>query len=76
MDSTNAHELFTTLENLVKLYELRKPLTGRIWAMMSLRRMVNHTKDKTYLGLHKAPLGQWCLQSLNSSLREVRIAAT
>lgn len=43
--------------------------------MLSLRRLVVHCEDPTFLNLENSGPGQWCLQALNSSLRELRIAA-
>lgn len=43
--------------------------------MLGLRRVILHCEDPTYLNLETSTLGQWCLQSLNSSIRELRIAA-
>lgn len=51
--------------------------------MIGLRRLVNHCEDRNFLDLDRAGSadvalltpGRWCLQSLNSSVRELRIAA-
>lgn len=43
--------------------------------MQALRRLVLHCDDPGVLNLETSGLGQWCIQSLNSSVREVRIAA-
>lgn len=43
--------------------------------MIALRRVVLHSRDPKMLDLEKSILGQWCLQALQSSLRELRIAA-
>jgi serine/threonine-protein kinase ATR len=47
----------------------------RITAMVALRRVISHAEDSHFLDLETSAPGQWCLQSLNSSLRELRIAA-
>lgn len=43
--------------------------------MIALRRIVLHSQNLEVLDLEKSVLGQWCLQALQSSLRELRIAA-
>lgn len=43
--------------------------------MVALRRVILHARDAEVLDLEKSVLGQWCLQALQSSLRELRIAA-
>ncbi|KAK4162009.1 hypothetical protein QBC43DRAFT_216438 [Cladorrhinum sp. PSN259] len=47
----------------------------RVYAMIVLRRMTKHTTSKEFLALEKSALGQWCLKSLQSSVRELRVAA-
>ena len=43
--------------------------------MIALRRLIWHSDDPELWDLERSLLGQWCLQSLQSSLRELRIAA-
>ena len=43
--------------------------------MMALRRVLSHTSDEPYLNLVTSAFGHWCLQALQSSVRELRIAA-
>lgn len=43
--------------------------------MIALRRLVLHCEDVAFLNLETSGPGQWCLQSLNSSIRELRISA-
>ena len=43
--------------------------------MIALRRMVQHCDDSRFLNLNDSGFGKWCLQSLNSSVRELRVAA-
>lgn len=47
----------------------------RISAMISLRRLIRHTDTPGLYDLEASDVGQWCLQSLTSSVRELRIAA-
>ncbi|KAM5379618.1 hypothetical protein ACJZ2D_003812 [Fusarium nematophilum] len=64
--------LFAKLARLPSLAESRRP---RVAAMMAMRRLILHSDDAELLNLETSTLGQWCLQSLNSSVRELRIAA-
>ncbi|KAG4284125.1 hypothetical protein FPRO06_08504 [Fusarium proliferatum] len=64
--------LFTKLIRLPALAESRRP---RVAAMLAIRRVILHCEDTELLNLETSGIGQWCLQSLNSSLRELRIAA-
>lgn len=43
--------------------------------MQGLRRLALHCDDPGFLNLETSSTGQWCIQSLNSSVRELRIAA-
>ena len=43
--------------------------------MLALRRLIAHCCDADFLNLEASGAGQWCLQSLTSSIRELRIAA-
>ncbi|KAK7740732.1 serine/threonine-protein kinase M1 [Cytospora paraplurivora] len=70
--SSSAVTIFTKILGLPSFRESRRP---RVVAMVALRRIVLHTKGPEMLDLEKSALGQWCLQALQSSLRELRIAA-
>ncbi|KAL8413730.1 hypothetical protein RB594_005107 [Gaeumannomyces avenae] len=63
---------FTRILKLPAFHNLRKP---RVVAMMAMRRLVAHFQEPDLLDLEKSAPGHWCLQSLNSSIRELRIAA-
>ena len=47
----------------------------RVLAMIALKRFTVHFSDHEFIDFNKSSLGQWCLQSLHSSIRELRIAA-
>ncbi|KAM0333504.1 hypothetical protein ACHAQA_002167 [Verticillium albo-atrum] len=47
----------------------------RIVAMVCIRRLIIHTDDTNAFDLETSEFGKWCLQSLQSSVRELRIAA-
>ncbi|KAH0495668.1 hypothetical protein TgHK011_009203 [Trichoderma gracile] len=69
---SEARRIFSKLIRLTSFSESRRP---RIAAMIALRRLILHCEDAAFLDLETPGPGQWCLQSLNSSLRELRIAA-
>lgn len=72
IQKSRVEALFTQLVRLPVLAESRRP---RVAAMMALRKVILHCDDAELLNLETSGLGQWCLQSLNSSMRELRIAA-
>ncbi|ETS84314.1 hypothetical protein PFICI_02339 [Pestalotiopsis fici W106-1] len=51
---------------------LRRP---RVAAMTTLRRLVTHSPDSDFLDLETSTIGLWCMKSLSSSNRELRIAS-
>lgn len=67
--------VFSIFSKLITLDSFLKSRQPRVIAMIALRRLVLHAKDAEMLDLEKSTLGQWCLQALQSSLRELRIAA-
>ncbi|PHH79154.1 hypothetical protein CDD80_5521 [Ophiocordyceps camponoti-rufipedis] len=77
---SEARLVFCKLIRLPKFLESQRP---RVVAMIGLRRLVHHCEDGDFLDLERSGFGdvlipgpgQWCLQSLNSSLRELRVAA-
>lgn len=68
-------EVFFTMVTLVKLPRAQKYRRPRVAAMLALKRIVIHTANTDHLDLAASPLGQWCLQALHSSNRELRVAA-
>lgn len=69
------NEAITVFEKLTQsphFIELRRT---RILAMFALRRFAHHVDTPTFLDLNTSLLGRWCVRSLTSSLRELRIAA-
>ncbi|EXJ80858.1 hypothetical protein A1O3_07144 [Capronia epimyces CBS 606.96] len=67
-------ELLKTLVVLVQ--NISRQSRARIAAMVALRRILMHTDLASDLKLGQTPAGDWCLQSLKSSSRDLRIAAT
>jgi serine/threonine-protein kinase ATR len=68
-----AAEMIKTLSALVPL--LRRDSKSRIAALNALRRAVLHTDLTEHLDLAHSTGGEWCLQCLRSSSRDLRIAA-
>lgn len=64
--------IFAKLTSLPSFRESRRP---RIIAMIALRRIILHSNDPEILDIERSVLGQWSLQAIQSSLRELRIAA-
>ena len=74
-EGSGSAEAFSTIISLIKLpktHGLRRP---RVSAMLALKRLLSHTLKEEYLDLKTSAFGQWCLQALHSSTRELRIAA-
>ncbi|XXH03128.1 hypothetical protein Hte_009521 [Hypoxylon texense] len=65
-------QTFTVLVQHTKFLESRKP---RVTAMAALRRIAKHCTDSEFLDVEVSVTAQWCLKSLQSSVRELRIAA-
>ena len=66
------------IASLLNLRAFLESKQARLQAMMTLRRLTLHCSDKAEartMSLRTWTLGQWCLQSLKSSIRELRIAA-
>ncbi|KAK3987423.1 hypothetical protein QBC44DRAFT_351810 [Cladorrhinum sp. PSN332] len=47
----------------------------RVYAMIVLRRLAKHSTSEEFLNVEMSAPGQWCLRSLHSSVRELRVAA-
>jgi len=70
--SIEAIETFSKVVKSAAFLDSRRP---RVLAMIALRRFTVHFKNLSFLDFEQSVLGQWCLQSLRSSIRELRIAA-
>ncbi|KAJ8130697.1 hypothetical protein O1611_g2932 [Lasiodiplodia mahajangana] len=67
-----AVEVFTSLLQSTTFPEWRKP---RVAAMVALRRIAKHCNSPEFIDMEVSFAAQWCLKSLHSSQRELRIAA-
>lgn len=64
--------VFTKLIETPEFVDSKRP---RVIAMLVLRKLMLHVEDAQYLDLETSRVGQWCLKALQSSVRELRIAA-
>lgn len=67
-------ELLKTL--LILIPSISRQSKTRVIAMAALRRVIAHLASANNLKLTQTPAGDWCLQSLKSSSRDLRLAAT
>jgi serine/threonine-protein kinase ATR len=67
-----ALSIFSKIIKLPEFVESRRP---RVTAMIALRRIARHSTGGDFWDLENPGPGQWCLQSLQSSIRELRVAA-
>lgn len=68
-------ELFKFVAKLLKTPQLQRSIRPRIAAMAALRRLLFHTASISHLNMAKSTFGQWCMQALHSSIRDLRFAA-
>ena len=61
--------------NILKLSSSRESRRARVITMVALKRLAKHNPDSSFLDFETTVQGQWCLDSLKSSTRELRIAA-
>lgn len=71
----NDSELLKTLSVLTGMQELNESRKLRCDALRAYKRLMNHTQDRSFQNLRESSLGNWCLGRLDSSKRELRIAA-
>ena len=74
-EGPGSEEAFSTIVNLIKSPKPQKLRRPRVAAMLALKRLLSHIVKGEHLDLTASAFGQWSLQALNSSLRELRIAA-
>lgn len=74
-EGCESEEVFSTIVSLIKLPKTQKSRRPRVAAMLALKRLLSHTVKEEHLDLTTSAFGQWCLQALHSSIRELRIAA-
>jgi len=74
-EEDQSEEVFSVVSKLLKMPQLQRSNRPRIAAMAALRRLLSHTASVSHLNLAKSTYGQWCMQALHSSIRDLRIAA-
>lgn len=75
-DAVTKKTAYKILATLVKNPSFRESRRTRVYTMVRLQRMLRHTVDLEFRDLELSVLGQWCVQSLRSSIRELRIGAS
>lgn len=68
-------EILSLMETIVGTPEFETSRNPRVQAMRALTTFVQHALGWEVQDLEKSFLGQWCLKSLQSSMRQLRIAA-
>ena len=73
MEEKLCQQLISTVTSLLPYTQrLVKP---RIVAMMCIKRLLSHTGTSEDLDLKASFIGQWCLEAMRRSSRDLRIAA-
>lgn len=75
ISDSNKRIVWDSFQQVTRQNSFMESKRPRIAAMIALRRLALHCNSEQFLDLEQSSLGQWCIQSLNSSLRELRIAA-
>ena len=75
VQATDSEVLLSTMANLLQLPQLQKRRRTRVAAMLALKKILSHCGNVDQLDLATSAFGQWCLQALRSSMRDLRIAA-
>ncbi|OJD39951.1 protein kinase rad3 [Diplodia corticola] len=68
-------DAITVMEKIVSCPDLQRCKAPRVLAATAIKNLLSHINDREALSLTKSSLGQWCMKSLKSSLRELRLAA-
>ena len=66
---------YEIVSTLVKVCQEQKSPRPRVAAMLTVDRFFMHTARFDHLDLKLSPIAQWTLQSLKSSVRDLRIAS-
>ncbi|QSZ36964.1 hypothetical protein DSL72_009056, partial [Monilinia vaccinii-corymbosi] len=68
-------EAILILNTLIKSSAFMDSRRSRVLAMVAVKAFAIHFRDEGFFDLETSEIGQWCLKSLQSSMRELRIAA-
>lgn len=72
---SDAAGLFNAIANLYQLAQKAKLGRPRVAAITAMKRLLSHFGNLIHLDVSHSLIGRWCLQSLKSSIRDLRIAA-
>ncbi|KAH7037280.1 phosphatidylinositol 3 [Microdochium trichocladiopsis] len=82
LDAVNSEADFATKEAVADIFlwilqvpEFAESRQPRLHAMVSLRRIATHFRAPRFLDLESSAAAQWCLKSLQSSIRELRVCS-
>lgn len=75
IDLASVEEAILILETLTEIPQFKESPRLRTKGMLALRRFIEHIRTPRLLDIEISPLGQWCVRSLRSSVRELRISA-
>ena len=68
-------DVLKVLESIIEAPKFQRLRQPRVAAAMSLCRILRHASSESALDLSASKTNQWCLNALQSSVRELRIAA-
>lgn len=68
-------EILAIIEQLCVSPELQCSDRHRVLATLAIRSFVLHIRDEVVLDLSDSRLAEWCMKSLQSTSRELRVAA-
>ena len=74
-EDANSEALLSIMAELLQLLQIQKRRRTRVAAMLALKRILSHCGNVTHLDLETSGFGQWCLQALRNSMRDLRVAA-
>jgi serine/threonine-protein kinase ATR len=74
LDDTLYQTLFQALTDISHHVHEQKTPRPRVTTMLAVTRLLVHSDIGNHLDLRETALGQWCCQSLKSSIRDLRIA--
>jgi serine/threonine-protein kinase ATR len=70
-----SQDIISLLSRLVNSQVFQASRRPRVLGMVAVKRFTVHFNDPNFVDLEVSPLAQWCLTSLHSSIRELRILA-
>ena len=75
LDPAAKKQALASFNYLIQLPNFVSSRGPRIAAMVALRNLAKHCRDDEFLDVEASAAAQWCLKSLQSSVRELRIAS-